>query len=67
MNYEMVVYVLLNIAKIEGVLMMIPGIVSLIYGEYNTAKVILTIAILLAAFGFIFTLKKPRRLSIFLE
>lgn len=65
MNYEMVVYVLLNIAKIEGVLMMIPGIVSLIYGEYNTAKVILTIAILLAAFGFIFTLKKPRRLDIF--
>lgn len=65
MNYEMVVYVLLNIAKIEGVLMMIPGIVSLIYGEYNTAKVILTIAILLAAFGFILTLKKPRRLDIF--
>lgn len=65
MNYEMVVYVLLNIAKIEGVLMMIPGIVSLIYGEYNTAKIILTIAILLAAFGFIFTLKKPRRLDIF--
>ena len=65
MNYEMVVYVLLNIAKIEGLLMIIPGIVSLIYGEYNTAKVILTIAILLAAFGFIFTLKKPRRIDIF--
>lgn len=65
MNYEMVVYVLLNIAKIEGLLMTIPGIVSLIYGEYNTAKIILTIAILLAAFGFIFTLKKPRRIDIF--
>ncbi len=67
MNYEMVVYVLLNIAKIEGLLMIIPGIVSLIYGEYNTAKVILTIAILLAAFGFIFTLKKPRRLDVFVK
>lgn len=65
MNYEMVVYVLLNIAKIEGVLMIIPGVVSLMYGEYSTAKVILTIAILLAAFGFIFTIKKPRRLDIF--
>lgn len=65
MNYEMVVYVLLNIAKIEGVLMMIPGVVSLIYGEYGTAKVIFTIAVLLAAFGFALTVKKPRRLDIF--
>lgn len=65
MNYEMIVYVLLNIAKIEGVLMLIPGVVSLLYGEYDVAKIIFLIAIFFAAIGFIFTIKKPRKLDIF--
>ena len=33
MNYEMMIYVLMNIAKVEGFLMFIPAIVSLAYGE----------------------------------
>lgn len=65
MNYEMMVYVLLNIAKIEGLLMTIPAFVSLLYGEYSTAKVIFIIAAILITIGFVFTIKKPRRLDIF--
>ena len=44
MNYEMMAYVLMNIAKVEGFLMLIPAIVSLIYGERDVALKIFEIA-----------------------
>lgn len=57
MNYEMMAYVLMNIAKVEGFLMLIPAIVSLIYGERDVALKIFEIAIVSAGVGMVFTRK----------
>lgn len=65
MNYEMMKYVLMSISKIEGLLIMIPVIVSLIYKEYEVAGKMAIISIFFAVLGFIFTIKKPRKIDIF--
>ena len=51
MNYEMMIYVLMNIAKVEGFLMFIPAIVSLAYGERDVALRIFEIALVSAGVG----------------
>lgn len=67
MNYEMMLYVLMNIAKVEGLLMLIPGFVSLFYGELDVAKTIFSIAAFFTAIGFVFTIKKPKKADIFIK
>ncbi len=57
MNLKMVLYVLGNIMKLEGVLMLIPVIVSVVYRE-NTYLAFLIPAILLILIGFLLARKK---------
>ncbi|MBF1059060.1 MAG: TrkH family potassium uptake protein, partial [Peptostreptococcus sp.] len=61
MNYGMMVYVLMNIAKVEGFLMFIPAIVSLAYGERDVALRIFEIALVSAGVGMAFTRKRPTK------
>lgn len=67
MNYEMMAYVLMNIAKVEGFLMFIPTIVSLVYGEKDVAIRIFEIAVVLVLVGKIFTIKKPSKSELFIK
>lgn len=67
MNYEMMAYVLMNIAKVEGFLMFIPAIVSLVYGEKDVAIRIFEIAVILVVVGKIFTRKKPSKSELFIK
>ena len=67
MNYEMMAYVLMNIAKVEGFLMLIPAIVSLIYGERDVALKIFEIALVSAGVGMVFTSKRPTRSELFIK
>lgn len=67
MNYEMMAYVLMNIAKVEGFLMFIPAIVSLVYGEKDVAIRIFEIAVILVLVGKIFTRKKPSKSELFIK
>lgn len=67
MNYEMMAYVLMNIAKVEGFLMFIPAIVSLVYGEKDVAIRIFEIAVVLVVVGKIFTRKKPSKSELFIK
>ncbi|KGF10529.1 potassium transporter KefA [Peptostreptococcus sp. MV1] len=67
MNYEMMAYVLMNIAKVEGFLMFIPAIVSLVYGEKDVAIRIFEIAVVLVLVGKIFTRKKPSKSELFIK
>ncbi|MGP1618684.1 potassium transporter TrkG, partial [Peptostreptococcus stomatis] len=67
MNYEMMAYVLMNIAKVEGFLMLIPAIVSLIYGERDVALKIFEIALVSAGVGMAFTRKRPARSELFIK
>ncbi len=65
MNYEMMKYVLMSICKIEGLLLLIPVFVSVIYKEYQIAGKMAIIAIAFALIGMVFTRKKPRKIDIF--
>lgn len=58
MNYRMVFYTLGYIFKTEAILMLLPGIVAVIYGE-SVMPFVITI-ILLLAFGFGLSPKKPK-------
>lgn len=65
MNYEMMKYVLMSICKIEGLLLLIPVFVSVIYKEYQIAGKMAIVAISFALIGMVFTRKKPRKIDIF--
>lgn len=65
MNYEMMIYVIMNVAKIEGLLMFIPALVSLSYGEYNTSMQLAAVALVFTVLGFFTTIKKPRKSDLF--
>ena len=67
MNYEMMIYVLMNIAKVEGFLMFIPAIVSLAYGERDVALRIFEIALVSAGVGMAFTRKRPTKSELFIK
>lgn len=65
MNYQMMSYVLMSISKIEGLLIIIPTIVSLIYKEYEVAGKMAVISVFFILVGTVFTLKKPKKIDIF--
>lgn len=67
MNYEMIKYVLMNTAKIEGLLLFIPSIVSVFYGEYRVAGIVAAIALVSAIFGVAFSIRKPKKVDIFVK
>lgn len=65
MNYRMSAYVLGKLLGIEGILLLIPTVVSLIYGEYNEAlSFVIVTAVLLAIYLFLGR-KKPKNTTIY--
>lgn len=67
MNYEMIKYVLMNTAKIEGLLLFVPSIVSFFYGEYKVASITSAIALFFALVGILFSIRKPKKVDIFVK
>lgn len=67
MNYELMLYVLLTTAKIEGVLMMLPALVSFIYKEYSIGVKVLILSLVLIVVGTMSTIKKPKRYDLFFK
>lgn len=67
MNYEMIKYVLMNTAKIEGLLLFVPSIVSFLYGEYKVASITSAIALFFALVGILFSIRKPKKVDIFVK
>lgn len=67
MNYEMMLFVIMNIARVEGALMLLPALVALIYGENTVAGKILIIAVLCICLGSIFSRKRPKRSDVFVK
>lgn len=67
MNYEMMLFVIMNIARVEGALMLLPAFVALIYGENTVAGKILIIAVLCICLGSVFSRKRPKRSDIFVK
>lgn len=64
MNVSIIIYILGNILKVEGILLFLPLIVSLIYKEdiKNTQSFLIVIALVMAI-GFITTYSKPKKMS----
>ena len=67
MNYEMMLFVIMNIARVEGALMLLPALVALIYGENTVAGKILIIAVLCICLGSVFSRKRSKRSDIFVK
>ena len=60
MKYEMMLVVIMNIARVEGALMLLPALVALIYGENTVAGKILIIAVLCICLGSVFSRKRTK-------
>ena len=66
MNTSMIRFILGNVLKLEGLLMLLPCIVALIYQEYNGIYFLITIA-LCFIFAFLFCHKKPTKMIFYLK
>lgn len=64
MNYSMIVYILGWVLNIEGLFLIPPCIVALIYGEKSGFSYLITMVVCLLL-GFLATRKKPRNSSFF--
>ncbi len=64
MNYRMISYIIGQLVRVEGVLMLLPFVCSLIYGE-NAAIALLIPAALAIVLGTLVTLKRPSETSIY--
>ena len=64
MNYRMVSYIIGQIVRVEGILMIPPLVVSVIYGESAFAAFLIPIVLSVAA-GTLLTIKKPSNTDIF--
>ena len=66
MNIKMLIYILGKVLLIEGVLMLMPVICGLFYGEVQVFYYIGLAAIYIGA-GFLISLKKPKNMTIFIK
>ena len=64
MNFSIIIFILGNILKVEGILLVCPLIVSLIYkeGSKNIFSFLVVILILILL-GFLSTAKKPKKMG----
>lgn len=64
MNYKMIAYIIGQIVRVEGVLLLLPLATALIYGE-NTMAAFLIPSLAAIVIGTLMTIKKPANTSIF--
>ncbi len=64
MNYRMIAYIIGQIVRVEGILMALPLICGLIYGEGLQLGFLIPIIVALAL-GTVFTIKRPENSSIY--
>ncbi len=64
MNYRMIAYIIGHIVRVEGILMMLPLVCALIYGESSWLAFLIPGAAALLA-GTLFTIKKPENTQIY--
>ncbi|NLD86718.1 MAG: TrkH family potassium uptake protein, partial [Clostridiales bacterium] len=64
MNKKMILYILGSILKAEAVLLLLPMIVGVIYGERSSSAFLITILITLAL-GFLMSIKRPKNKTIY--
>ncbi len=65
MNYRMISYIAGRLMAVEGLLMALPLLVSVIYGEYDMLWAFVTPMALLFAIGLLLSWRKPRDVTIY--
>ena len=65
MNYRMISYIMGRLMVVEGLLMALPLVVSLIYGEYHTLIAFVVPMVLLFIIGLLLSVRKPRDMRIY--
>lgn len=66
MNIKMIIYILGKVLLIEGVLMLLPVVCGLFYGESQVIYYIALAAVYIAS-GFFISMKKPKNMTIFIK
>ena len=66
MNSSIIRFILGQVLKIEGILMMLPCLIALIYQEKNGYYYLMT-ALLCMVLGFLMTIKKPDNFVFYLK
>ncbi len=66
MNYPMIINILGHVLRIEGIMMLLPALVGLVYQE-STGWVFLVMAVGLFLLGFLLSFKKPKNSTIYLK
>ena len=66
MNIKMLIYILGKVLLIEGVLMLLPVVCGLLYGEGVVLYYIILAAIYMLA-GFLISIKKPKNMTVFIK
>lgn len=66
MNCPMIFYILGQVFRIEGALMLLPALVGLIYQE-NNGWTFFVLGVVLYAIGFLLSCKKPKNTTIYLK
>ena len=65
MNYKMISYIMGRLMVVEGLLMVLPLVVSLIYGEYQMLLSFIIPMVLLFVLGLLFSVRKPKDMRIY--
>ena len=60
MNLPMVVYLIGRLLTAEGLMLVIPAIVSAIYGEQKEMRIFLAVAVLTIFIGIVLSVRKPK-------
>jgi len=65
MNRKMIIYTLGRMLILEGLLLLLPIITSLVYREFNMTLIYSCVAILASAVGYILSFKKPNKMKLY--
>ena len=66
MNLRMLVYILGKVLLIEGVLMILPVVCGLLYGEHQVFFYVI-LAVAYIGLGYLISMKKPKNMTIFIK
>ena len=67
MKIKLQIYILGKVMAIEGLLILLPVICGLIYGELRNSVIYALFAIFYIAIGLLISLKKPEKVTIYLK
>ena len=67
MNIKMLIYILGKVLLIEGILMVLPIVCGVFYGEWSFLTYYVACAVAYVIAGYLISLKKPKNMTVFIK